>query len=328
MFTRWAVSGVLGLVLASHALAQPYADPARHRVGYIQHAGARLHYLEWQGEGPPVVLLPGYSLTAHAFDDIAPALAARHRVIAFTPRGFGESDALTSTAFTMQTLVHDLGALLDSLRIDRAALVGHSLSGSVAIQYALQHPNRVSQLVLLDAYPYHQAEGGDAVDARSPVSVPPFDGDTTYGAVGLYLARYRFVPFRPAMQADLRAKPLEPEASRRREMTAQYITDHRASPPDVRDLRVPSVQLCAIPTVRSEYPWLRPASAEYRSAQRYVVQHLAPFARRLCGRYARTVPQGRTISVSGSHYWFFTEPASAAAVLARTLSPGDGRRVR
>jgi hypothetical protein len=46
------------------------ADPSAHRSAFVVHRGARLHYLDWGGSGPAVVLLPGYGLTAHAFDEI------------------------------------------------------------------------------------------------------------------------------------------------------------------------------------------------------------------------------------------------------------------
>ena len=88
--------------------AQVTRDRSPHRAGSTVHGGARLHWLAWGTKGPAVVLLPGYSLTAHVFDDIGPLLAVDHRVIALTPRGFGESDAPDSSAYTVPTLVEDL----------------------------------------------------------------------------------------------------------------------------------------------------------------------------------------------------------------------------
>jgi pimeloyl-ACP methyl ester carboxylesterase len=305
-------------LVAAPLIAQT-TDPATHRAGFFRSSGARLHYLEWPGPGPTVVLLPGYSLTAHAFDDIAPRLAKTHRVIALTPRGFGESDAPDAGPYTIDALVGDLRALYDSLHITQATLVAHSLSGTVAAVFALGEPARVTRLVLLDAFPYFKEERGDSIETLDPISVPEFTGDTTYEAAARYLARYRFVPWQPALLADLRAKPLEPEASRRRRLTAAYIDDQWRAAPALPQLRVPAVELCAIPTVRSEYPWLRAGTDEYRQADRHVRQALVPFARRLCARFARTVPHGDTVTVSGSHYVFFTQPARTAALLLRVM---------
>jgi pimeloyl-ACP methyl ester carboxylesterase len=255
------------------------------------------------------------------YDAIGDALQGTYRVLALTPRGFGESDAPAAGPYTIAALVEDLGALLDSAGVGRAVLVGHSLSGTVASRFALEHPERVAQLVLLDAFPYYLEEGGETVDAKNPVSTPAFEGDTTYRAVAAYLARYRFVPWNAAFEADLRAKPLEPEASRRRDLTGAYITDQWRAPPDLRGLRVPSVQVCARPTVLSEYPWLSSKRTAHASASQFVRDHLTPFARRLCDRYERTVPLGRTRVLAGSHYVFFTHPQRTIEVLRQVVGP-------
>lgn len=105
-------------------------DPFPHRSAFIGSTGMRLHYLDWGGHGPPVVLLPGFSLTAHAYDDLASALSKDFRVVAVTPLGFGESDAPENRTYTVESMAADLGMVLDSLRIPRASLVGHSISGS------------------------------------------------------------------------------------------------------------------------------------------------------------------------------------------------------
>jgi pimeloyl-ACP methyl ester carboxylesterase len=315
-FTPALVSAITGLAL-SHLSAQSPTMNVSFHSGFVRVVDARIHYLEWPGNGSTVVLLPGYSLTAHAFREIAGQLAPRHRVIAITPRGFGESDAPESSPYTIATLVSDLRGVMDSLRIDRSVIVGHSLSGTVIAQFALEYPERVNQLVFVDAFPYNHAEGGDSIEALDPVAVPPFRGDTTYDAAAAYLGRYRFVPWRPALDADLRSKPLGAEGARRRKLTAGYIEDQNTSPPNLTLLRVPSVELCATPSVESEYPWVRQRTPEYRRAQRYVSETLVPFAERLCSRFRRTVPGGRVVRLPGSHYVFFTKPV----LTARQLGP-------
>ena len=140
MMRHGVVAAILGMVAVTATAnlgAQSGTDRSPHRSARIENDGARIHYLEWGTQGPAVILLPGYSLTAHAFDDIATALAGQFHVVALTPRGFGESDAPSDGAYTIATLVDDLRALLDSLHITRAALVGHSLSGTVIASFAL-----------------------------------------------------------------------------------------------------------------------------------------------------------------------------------------------
>ena len=301
--------------------AQARRDRSPHRVGHVSHDGVRLHYLSWGTAGSVIVLLPGFTLTAHAFDDIGPRLAVEHRVIALTPRGFGESDAPDdASGYTISTLVEDLHVLLDTLHVTRAALVAHSLSGTVAAHFALRFPERVSHLILLDAFPYFAAAGGDSVAALDPVETPPFQGDTTYDAAAVYLGRYRYVPWRRALDADLRVKPLGQEAARRRTLTTHYIEDQPRHPPDLSQLTVPAVEVCAVASVGSEYPWLQRSAAQFAAAQAYVTQHLVPFNRRLCQRFRDTVPGGRTEHLAGSHYVFFTQPDRTVQVVRRFLT--------
>lgn len=296
-----------------------FVDRAPHQAGFVKHDGVRLHYLEWPGPGPTIVLLPGFSLTAHVFDEVATTLAENHRVIAITPRGFGESDAPDSSAYTIATLVSDLRVVLDSLYIRQVTLVGHSLAGSVIARFGTQYPKRVDRLIFLDAFPYFAAEGGDSIGALNPVQPPPFVGDSTYAAIATYLGKYWYAPWRPSLDADLRAKDLGPESARRRRLTLGYIRDQRAKPPNLSALRVPTLQLCAVASVGSEYPWLSRSSAEFEGAAQYVENTLRPFQRRLCERFAKTVPKARAESVLGSHYIFFTQPTLTVGAIRSFL---------
>ena len=322
-----AILGTVAVTATANLGAQSGTDRSPHRSARIENDGARIHYLEWGTQGPAVILLPGYSLTAHAFDDIATALAGQFHVVALTPRSFGESDAPSDGAYTIATLVDDLRALLDSLHIARAALVGHSLSGTVIASFALRYPERVTRLAFLDSYPYFAEEHGDSVAGLDPIVIPPFAGDTTYDAVARYLRRYRFVPWQPAFDADMRVKPLGAEGARRRALTTSYITDQWVHTPDVSKLAVPTLQLCAVPSVASEYPWLTAAHPNFRAAKRYVGRHLLPFSRRLCRRFETTVPGAQVARLRGSHYLFFTNPVVAARRLKEFLS-ADGSRVK
>jgi pimeloyl-ACP methyl ester carboxylesterase len=299
------------------ARATPDAHP--HRSAFVEHDGARLHYLEWSGDGPVVVLLPGYALTAHAFDEVGGLLADQFRVVAATPRGFGESDAPDSSDYTIATMVADLGALLDSLGIERAALVGHSISGSTISEFARAHPGRVTKLVFLDAFPYFAEAGGDSIDALSPVSGDAFAGEMTYPRLREFLSRYRFGGWSPALEADLRANTLGPDLMRRRTLTDGYVRDQRRNPTNLASLSIPALQLCAIPTTGTEYPWLRSGTAEHAKAAEYVEEVLLPFNRRLCSRFSTLVPTGTTLEVTGSHYVFFLDPSSTAQAIGRFL---------
>lgn len=212
-------------------------------------------------------------------------------------------------------MVQDARTVLDALGIARAALVGHSMSGHVIARFATETPDRVTKLVFLDAFPYFTAEGGDSVAALDPAPVPPFRGDTTYERVRDFLTRYRFEGWSRALEADLRVKPLGAENARRLALTVNYLRDQKTHPSDVSRLTLPSMELCAIPTVGTEYPWLRSGTSKYAAAETYVAKTLRPFDRRLCGHFVKVVPGGHILEIRGSHYVFFTQPAMAARAI-------------
>ena len=103
------------------------------------------------GEGFPLVLVHGFTGSSLDWADVVEPLAKARRVITLDHRGHGESPNTGDAAtYTFDQLVADLSALLDRLELDRFDLLGHSMGGIVAMRYALQHPERVRSLVLMD----------------------------------------------------------------------------------------------------------------------------------------------------------------------------------
>jgi pimeloyl-ACP methyl ester carboxylesterase len=132
------------------------------------------------GAGSPVVLLHAGIADRRMWREQLDTLAARHRVVALDLRGYGESD-LPSTPFAHHD---DVVGLLDALGIDRAALVGCSFGGAVAIDTALAHPDRVTALALfgtaVSGYEW-SAETSDLWDSLVG-DVPAEDLDATAAA--------------------------------------------------------------------------------------------------------------------------------------------------
>ncbi len=108
--------------------------------------GGRLAY-EVAGAGPPLLLVHGFSMDRRMWRAMLPDLTARHTVVMTDLRGFGQSD----TPRGPYTHAGDLVGLLDALGIARVAVAGLSLGGGVAIELALNHPDRVSALIAIDA---------------------------------------------------------------------------------------------------------------------------------------------------------------------------------
>jgi pimeloyl-ACP methyl ester carboxylesterase len=130
-------------------------DPSPHITQFVTvDKNVRLEVLDWGGSGRPLVLLAGGGDTAHVFDDFAPKLTPTSHVYGITRRGFGES-GFSPEGYGADRLGDDVLAVLDSLKLNKPVLVGHSLGGEELSSLATRHPDRVAGLVYLEAgYPY------------------------------------------------------------------------------------------------------------------------------------------------------------------------------
>ncbi|MFF7990297.1 alpha/beta fold hydrolase [Kitasatospora xanthocidica] len=108
--------------------------------------GGRL-WAERGGSGSPVVLLHGSGMDSRLWDAVLPELARHHDVIRYDARGLGRSDR-PERPFDD---VADLRAVLDHFGLASAALVGLSMGGETALDFALAHPGRVTALALVGA---------------------------------------------------------------------------------------------------------------------------------------------------------------------------------
>jgi len=103
-----------------------------------------------RGTGTPLLLLHGYPLDHHLWDDVAPLLEDTFELILPDLRGFGESTTVDSP-FTMDDYASDIAGLLNHLGIQKTAIVGHSMGGYVALAFARLYPERVSGLGLVSS---------------------------------------------------------------------------------------------------------------------------------------------------------------------------------
>ncbi|HEX9097263.1 MAG TPA: alpha/beta fold hydrolase [Candidatus Dormibacteraeota bacterium] len=112
--------------------------------------GINLHYLSG-GSGPPLVLVHGLGSSAAVefYYNLEP-LAAYHRVLAIDLPGFGRSDK-PALAYTIELFVRAVSDLMASEGVERAAVMGVSMGGRVALGLALETPEKVERLVLVDA---------------------------------------------------------------------------------------------------------------------------------------------------------------------------------
>jgi pimeloyl-ACP methyl ester carboxylesterase len=114
----------------------------------------RLHYLDWGTAGrQPIVFLHGAALNAHTWDVVCLALRQQHHCYALDQRGHGESAWAEDADYTGDAHREDIEAFVDHLGLDQFVLVGHSMGGFNAFNYAFHHSRRLAALVLVDAGP-------------------------------------------------------------------------------------------------------------------------------------------------------------------------------
>ncbi len=118
-------------------------------------------YYEVHGEGEPLVLLHGAYMSVDSnWAGPIPTLAKDHKVIAVELQSHGHTSD-RDTPITYEGMSDDVAALLDELKIDKAALFGFSMGGGVAIRFAIDHPEKVTRIVAASAgYKYDEETMG------------------------------------------------------------------------------------------------------------------------------------------------------------------------
>ncbi len=118
---------------------------------YLNVDGARLCY-QVKGNGPDLVLIHGFSLDQRMWQHQIPTLSKQLRVISYDVRGFGRS---TITHTQPSSNIDDLQAILNACQSQQATIVGHSMSGIIATDFAIHHPQRIHALILSNAIISH-----------------------------------------------------------------------------------------------------------------------------------------------------------------------------
>jgi len=155
------------VLLAAALLGNPPAQgqSASPQGSFLEVDGAKLYYEECGSAPQAVVLMHDGVLHSAAWDDVWPDFCRHFHAIRYDRRGYGRSSAATEGYYATD----DLAAILHHLRLKRVAIVGSSHGGEISINFTLDHPEMVQQLVLVGAvvggmpYTKHFLERGNTL---------------------------------------------------------------------------------------------------------------------------------------------------------------------
>jgi pimeloyl-ACP methyl ester carboxylesterase len=161
---------LLTMLVSSVAAAQQTPT-----TGYAPVNGLEMYY-EVHGSGEPVVMLHGafMSITTNWTGWVG-ELSKTRKVIAVEMQGHGRT-ANIKREFSLENLADDVAALLDHLKIPSADLIGYSMGGSVAMQCAIRHPEKVRKVVSISAVFRHDGWVKEALDGFPKITAESFKG--------------------------------------------------------------------------------------------------------------------------------------------------------
>lgn len=137
----FAVDGRTGMSYNCRAMAV--------QLGSFDSDGATLRYLDWGGDGPPLILIHATGFLAALWRPIAERLSARFRVVAMDQRGHGQSDK-PPDGYHFDAFADDLQSLIDALDLESPMAAGHSSGATTIVVHAARHPGVIRRAVLIE----------------------------------------------------------------------------------------------------------------------------------------------------------------------------------
>lgn len=184
LYALFIAAAMAGVALWAYAPSLPaeslIARYANDRSRFVDVGGVRAHVRE-QGnpDGVPVLLVHGSMGSLHMWEEWARELGKEAHVFSVDLPGHGLTGAWPRDEYTVEAYSDFIEVLIDTLHLDRIVLVGHSLGGAVAWTFAATRPDRVTQLVLVDAAGYPRQSG----EAPLPTRLARTPG---FGDIGIY----------------------------------------------------------------------------------------------------------------------------------------------
>ena len=173
--------------------------------------GHRLHYVD-EGQGDPVLMVHGNPSWSFYYRDLISELRSGHRVIAPDHIGCGRSAKPNDAHYdyTLSTRVADLGTLIDSLDLRSITLVVHDWGGMIGMAWAVQHPDRIAKLVVMNTAAFPLPTGKTLPAALALARTPGVGALLVRGANAFSRGAVRYCVTRRPMSKAVAAGYLEP----------------------------------------------------------------------------------------------------------------------
>lgn len=293
----------------------PWHDPSPHKIDFVTvDTNVRLEVLDWGGSGRSIVLLPGGGDTAHVFDEFAPKLAAGYHVYAITRRGFGAS-SVPEAGYDADRLGDNVLAVLDTLKLARPVLVGHSLGGEELSSVGTRYPKRILGLIYLEAgyqYAFDNGRGGSldelqkAANPRPPPPEPDPRDLASFTALQSWFTRtYGITPPEAEFLQVWESTP-DGRVSKRRNTPMEAIMKGMKK---YNNILAPALAVFAAP--HDQGPWIKNhpdravrEAAAARSAEEAVLVEKQAKA------FENGVPGSLVVRLRGAHHYVFVSNES------------------
>jgi len=132
----------------------PYIDEP---IGqYVNIDGAKIYY-ESHGEGQPLLIIHGFLGSTDNFKKIVPEISEENKVYLIDNIGFGHSDKNPQLDYSKKSMAQLAADFILKMKLDKAIIMGHSMGGEIALNLALDHPDLIKKLILVDSAGYSQS---------------------------------------------------------------------------------------------------------------------------------------------------------------------------
>jgi pimeloyl-ACP methyl ester carboxylesterase len=310
----------------------------------------QLEVLDWGGSGPALVLLAGLGGTAHEFDEFAPVLISRYRVIGVTRRGHPGSSA-PSAGYGFARLAEDVLRVIDTIGIRKPIVVGHSFAGEEMHVLGARYPEKIGGLVYVDAA-FDRGDHADnapydAVARTLPGSPSPGPADlASFTALRAFQKRtYDFAQPEAFLRTRFLVNPdgsvgsqWAPDLPIRQEITKEMRAAYEAYKP--ARIRVPAVAIYAVPKTvddlmrrgssdRLRFPDDFIAKAANDPATREQAEKLYVLTRERVRNHEKWfeafAERGRIVEISGPHDLITSNPLAVLEVVEAFASSVSGK---